>query len=136
MKTKVFQAVAGLAGVYHALLAAVGTFASTDTIQSIIRSTYGVNLTITDQMYYVVKFTSAYFTAFAVAMLLLAWKPVQYSNLVWVAVGLFGMRLLDRLLFYNGLKETFQFGLTQELFTIGTISTIMILLVVLRPRTN
>ena len=134
MKTKIFQFVAGIAGVYHAILGLIGTFAAPATVQSIVASTYGVVLDVSGQMVYLVKFVSAYFIAFAVAMLLLAWKPVQYRHLVWVAVGLFGTRLLDRLLFMGGLREEFDFALTQEIFTIATISTIMVLLVVLRPR--
>lgn len=136
MRTKIFRCVAGLAAAYHALLGLLGTFANGQTVRSVVDSVYGVTLDVTGQTVYLVKFTSAYFIAFAVAMALLAWKPVEHRNLVWVAVGLFGTRLIDRVIFYSGLQAEFQIGMTAEVFTVVMISAIMVTLVALRPKSS
>lgn len=100
-KALVFKMVAAWAGVYHLVLGALGVFGSEEFVGKVIYSVYGATLDMTLQTFYMVKFASAYMLAFGLAMLILAKSPEKYKNLVWVAILLFLVRVLERIIFSN-----------------------------------
>lgn len=133
-KMLIFRITSGFISIYHFLLGLCGTFASTETVTKIVKTVYKADVILTPQLAYIVKFISAYFIAFAIAMAVLAIKPIQYRNVLWVAVGLFSFRILDRILFMDTLKEAFGENFSADYFTLGTITVLLIILIVTRPK--
>jgi hypothetical protein len=135
-KTIWFRIVAGWAAVYHMCLAVLGTFVPQSVAEKVIVAVYGANIVITPQIAYLIKFISAYFFAFAFAMALLAWKPLQYRNLVWVAITLFVVRIFDRIFFLDLLRSAFGGEIGRDMITVGMLLTMGMLLIVLRPKSG
>ncbi|MFZ2150233.1 MAG: hypothetical protein WAV15_03700 [Minisyncoccia bacterium] len=131
---KVFKFLAGFISAYHFILALIGIFGSSNLITRVINSVYGVFPEINNQFLYLAKFISAYMIVFSIAMALLAWKPVQYRNLVWLPITLFGIRIIQRLVFFDLINETFQTTAARNLQVIIPIAVLLVALLYFRPR--
>jgi len=122
--------------VYHFGLALIGIFGSADFIATVVNKVYGVAPAIDAQFLYLAKFISVYMTIFAIAMAILAWKPVQYRNLVWLPITLFGIRIIQRLIFFDLLVEAFQTTMARNLQVIIPIAILLVALFMLRPKSE
>jgi membrane-bound ClpP family serine protease len=91
---------------------------------------------MTPQVFYLVKFCSAYVVAFGVAMILLATNPVKYKSIMWVAITLFSIRIIERLIFTELLNSSFGIPLATELTTSGILVVIIALLLIFQPKNN
>ena len=136
MKSKVFKIVTWIGSIYHILLGLIGTFASSDTIYSIVNSVYGVNPTQGAEFIVFAKFISVYMIAFGIMLGILAYNPTRYKILVWPAVILFGIRIVERTVFFGLIAEAFQITTPQNMKTVVTITIMALLLLLLRPKTS
>ena len=130
----IFRFLAGFVAIYHFILGLIGIFASTDVIVWVVTRVYGVIPTVDAQFVYFAKFISAYMIAFAVANALLAWKPIEHRNLVWVPITLFSIRVAQRLIFFEVLSESFQISALRNLQVVIPIAIIAAALYYVRPR--
>jgi len=133
-KTKIFKGVAWFASVYHALLGLGGLFGSSAFIQQVVKGVYGINLTLTSEVIFLIKFTSVYMLAFAVAMAIMALNPVRHGCLIWVAAALFGTRILYKIIFFQDIQTTFGGAATGEITTLVVITAMLGLLFWSRPK--
>ncbi len=133
---KVFRFLAGFVSVYHFILALIGIFGSTGFVVSVVNRVYGATPEINAQFLYLAKFISVYMIVFAIAMALLAWKPIQYRNLVWLPITLFGIRIIQRFVFFDLLNEAFQTTMARNLQVIIPIAILSIALFILRPKSE
>ena len=132
----VFRFLAGFASIYHFLLGLVGTFASADTVVWFVNRVYGINPLVNAQFIYLAKFISIYMIVFAIAMALLAWKPVKFRKLVWLPITLFTVRVIERIVFFDLLNEAFGIEMSQNLTVVVPIALLAIAFYVFRPKTN
>lgn len=130
----VFKATAWFAGLYQLALGIIGVFAGKDIAASVIQQTFGATIEMTPQIFYLVKFCSAYMVAFGVAMIVLATDPVKYKKIMWVAITLFGIRIFERLVFTELLDSSFGISFQSEMFTSGVLLVMMTLLYFFRPK--
>ncbi len=135
-RLNIFRFLAGFVSVYHFGLALIGIFGSADFIATVVNRVYGVTPAIDAQFLYLAKFISVYMIVFAIAMAILAWKPVQYRNLVWLPITLFGIRIIQRIVFFDLLVEAFQTTMARNLQVIIPIAILLVALFILRPKSE
>ncbi|MCH7850905.1 MAG: hypothetical protein IH845_04655 [Nanoarchaeota archaeon] len=135
-KLKVFKGVAWFAGLYHILLGLIGTFAPTGLVLSIVSGVFGVVPTASDQFFYLTKFISAYMIAFGFMLVLMAREPKKYSIFVWPAVTMFGIRIFDRIVFFDLLNSAFGSTMLMNMRTIIPISILILIFIYTRPKNN
>jgi hypothetical protein len=117
MKTAFFRLVTGIAAVYHILLAAAGLLCPAGPLEKLIAVAFGVAVKTDAVMVVVLKFVSAYMLVFGVLLLLLARDPGRYRALAAPALILFGVRFVNRLVFFGTLTAA---GMTVSRNVIGT----------------
>lgn len=132
-KGKVFAFLAWFVGIYHLLLGLAGIFGSQQFLEPIIKTVYGVDPTFNAQFEYLVKFIAVYFIAFGLMMVFVAMNPKQYAKFAWVAVVLFAIRIVQRLVFYNLLNEAFHISFVRNLEVLVPIAVIMVCLIAFHP---
>ena len=132
----IFKFLAGFVSVYHFILGLIAIFGSTSLVTSAVTMVYGVTANIDAQFLYMTKFIGAYMIVFAIATAVLAYNPVQYRNLVWVPVGLFTLRVLERLIFFGLLTEAFHITFAQDLRVMIPIAFLALALFYFRPRVS
>ena len=101
MSNKIFSVFTGIAGAYHILLAAAGFMLPSDMVARVINIAFGVPLDVDPELLLAVRFSSVYMLAFGVMLLILALNPVRYRALAFPALILFGLRFVNRLLYFN-----------------------------------
>ena len=133
MKEKLFRLVTGIAGVYHVLLAVAGFLLPEDAVENVIQMVFGVTLAIDPVLGLIVKFTSVYMLAFGVMLLLLATNPAKYRAFALPALILFGLRFLNRLIFFGTMTSA---GMTASRNIVGTglILFFFVAILVLLPK--
>lgn len=87
-----------IVAVYHILLGILGIFAK-ETAVLIANSFFNFNLTLTDEMLWIINPFSAYLLFFGVFMAVVASDPKKYKKLVYAGVGLFALRVVQRVIF-------------------------------------
>jgi hypothetical protein len=123
-----------LIGLYHVGFAVLA-LASAAAAKWIARVAFGVFLDGTPQVMYISKLLGIYGLAFGGTALLAASNPAKYRPLIWVILGLYVLRVLDRAVFLPLVRESFAvsparitagcvllglFGLTLLISTLGS----------------
>ncbi|MDP2629829.1 MAG: hypothetical protein Q8P56_00285 [Candidatus Uhrbacteria bacterium] len=132
----VFKALAWFVSIYHFVLGILAILAPASVVVPIVNTIYGVNPNIDAKFLYMVKFIGAYMIMFAVTAAILAYKPVEYRKLVWVLIGFFMIRILERLFFFGLLSEAFNVSFAQDLRVMIPIAILAIALYYFRPQTS
>ena len=132
----IFKALAWFVSIYHFILGLLAILAPASIVLPIVNTIYGVNPNVDAQFLYMVKFIGAYMIMFAVVAAILAYKPVEYRKLVWIPIGLFVIRIIERLFFFGLLSEAFNITFTQDLRVMIPIVILAIALYYFRPRSS
>jgi len=90
--------------VYHIVLGLLGIFAK-DLAVTLAKNFFNFNLTLTNQIYWVINPLAAYILVFGIFMALAAKDPVKYKNVIYVGVILFAVRVIQRLVFFVSAPE-------------------------------
>lgn len=117
MKEKSFRIVTCIAAAYHILLAATGLLCPVSTVEKVIAIAFGLGVEVGPLLGLVVKFTSVYMLAFGVMLLLLSSNPSKYRVFAMPALLLFGLRFVNRLVFFSTLSTA---GITVSRNITGT----------------
>lgn len=118
MKNNIFKIVTGIAGAYHVLLAAIALLLPIEITSKAFTLALGVNIATTPQLEFIGKFTGVYMLAFGLMLLILAFNPIKYRSFAYPALALFGIRFLNRIIFFNALTSTL--GMTASRNLIGS----------------
>jgi len=84
--------------IYHILIGLLGIFAK-DTAVFIAKNFFNFNLTLTPEMDWIINPFSAYVLIFGVFIAVIATDVKKYKNMIYVAVGLFALRVVQRIIF-------------------------------------
>ncbi len=117
MKNRIFTIATGIAGAYHLLIAAAGFLCPVDTVVKVVDVAFGVVLEVGPQLALILKFVSVYMLAFGVMLLVLSSNPIKYRAFAMPALVLFGLRLINRILFFSMLTSA---GMSVSRNVIGT----------------
>jgi hypothetical protein len=124
---------AGFMGVYHILMGILG-IASGSWAAWGAHTLWHANVTVDPQFTYLAKFLGAYVVAFGVMLLFIAVDPERYGALVYPAVIVAVLRIGERLIFADELKNAFGIGMKRTIGTIVVVGALNLALLVLKPR--
>jgi hypothetical protein len=88
----------GVAAVYHVIIGLAGLFMK-GRAEELARSLFGINLEATPGLLWILNPFAAYMTAFGVMLAVTATNPLRFRPLVFVAAGLFALRVVQRIIF-------------------------------------
>jgi hypothetical protein len=127
------KALAGFMGVYHLVMGVLGIWSGATAARA-AQVLWHAQVTVDPQFSYLAKFLGAYVIAFGVMLLFVARDPVRYGPLVYVAALLGAIRIAERLIFANELKEAFGIGLDRTIVTAVIVLALNGGLILLKPR--
>ena len=136
VKTILFRLTAGIAGVYHLLLGAAFLVLPAEKLSGTAKGFLGVGIEFDAKLAMVGKFASAYILAFGVMLMLLCWKPVKLRALVIPVLLLFGVRLVNKLVFLTSIEGTFGVDRGRSLFAIASLALIFAVMAWARPASD
>lgn len=122
MKTTLFKIFTGIAGTYHILLGLSGLFLSHDLFEKVVSLILGINSEMDTTLQFAAKFASVYVLAFGITLLILMKNPVKYRMLALPVLTLFGLRLINKLIYFEGLSDTFNISFAQNIFAVVSIA--------------
>jgi len=88
----------GFIAFYHLAVGLLGLFAR-DRAPELARTLFRFQLSGNPETLWLLNPFSAYLLAFGAAVAVAAWNPIRFRPLVFVAVGLFVLRIIQRLVF-------------------------------------
>lgn len=94
----------GLGAVYHLLLGTMALIFRSHTGE-LARRFFQFNLSATPEVQWILNPFSAYLLAFGALLAITATHPVKYRPFVFVAVGLYGLRFVERAWFWVAGEE-------------------------------
>ncbi len=124
---------AGFMGLYHIGMGIFGTL-SGEMAARVGSLAWGAHVTVDPQFTYLTKFLGAYVIAFGAMMLLIAKNPVRYGALVYVAVLLAAIRILDRLVFSHDLQLAFGIDFSRTITAVIVVAALNLGLLLLKPK--
>ncbi len=124
---------AGFMGIYHLAMGIFGTLSATwaAKVGGIL---FGAQVALTPQFAYLSKYLSAYVIAFGLMMLLVAKDPVRYGKLIYVAIALIVIRVLQRFIFADQLQAAFGIGVDRSFINALIVALLALGLYHFRPR--
>jgi len=128
-----FRILAAFMGIYHLGMGIFGSF-SGDMASKVANVMWGAHVVIDPQFSYMAKFLGAYVIAFGLMMLFIAKDPVRYSSLVYVAVVLAVIRILNRVVFSGDLHAAFSIAPSRMIGTIIGVALLNLGLLLLKPK--
>jgi hypothetical protein len=93
-----------IAAVYHIVLGLLGVFAK-DSAVYLANVAFNFNLTLNNEMLWVINPFAAYLLVFGVFMAVAATDPKKYKNIIYAGVGLFALRVIQRIIFVVSAPE-------------------------------
>ncbi len=110
---------------YHILLGLLGIFAK-ETAVFIANNFFNFNLTLTEEMLWVINPFATYLLFFGVFMAVAAMNPKKYKNVIYAGVGLFAVRVIQRIIFVTSASE----GLISNIDPVRNIIAIVVVAVI------
>jgi hypothetical protein len=124
VKQKLFRLTTGIAALYHLVLGAALLVLPEGAMGRTAALFLGMELEFDPRLLLIGRFVAAYILAFGVMLALLCWRPVKLRALLAPALVLFGIRLMNKLLFLTTIEQTF--GVTRGRSVFAMISLALI----------
>ena len=134
MKNNIFRIVTGIAGAYHVLLGVIGLLFPIETMVKAVTIILGVTLDVDPQLTFISKYVSVYILAFGIMLLILAANPTKYRVLALPALALFGIRLLNRIVFFGAITSTLGTTSARNIMGTGFIFLFFIAILLTMPK--
>ena len=133
MKQRFFRVTTGIAAAYHLVLGMALLLLPVGAMDPVTRIFLGTELEFGPQMSMIGKFVSAYILAFGVMLSLLCWNPARLRALVIPVLVLFGIRLVNKLVFLTTIEETFGVTRGRSMFAVASLAVIFAVMAWTRP---
>ena len=134
MSALLFRIITGIAAVYHLLLGLAGLLLPIETFARFSSVFLGVSPSIDAQFHLITKFSAAYILAFGIMLLLLALNPVKNRVLVIPVLALFGVRLLNKIVFFDTIGSSFDVEPVRNIISVVTVLFFFTAILLTRPR--
>lgn len=122
MKMTLFKAFAGVAGLYHILLGLCGLLMPLEMFANVSQLVLGLRPEVDPQFQMAAKFASTYVLVFGVMLLILFKDPLKYRVLAVPVLTLFGVRLLNKLVFFGAIGESFEVPFGRNVFAVVCVA--------------
>lgn len=136
MKGMLFRITTGIAAGYHLILGGALLALPAGELTGIARMFLGTELEIDPKLALIGKFVGAYILVFGILLALLFLKPVRLRALMVPALVLFGVRLVNKLVFMTAIEQAFGVTRGRSLFALITLAVIFGIMVWTRPTDN
>jgi hypothetical protein len=136
MKETLFRLTTGIASVYHLLLGTALLVLPAAAMNGMMNVFLGVGVEFDAKLSMIGKFVSAYILAFGVMLALLCLKPVKLRVLVIPALVLFGIRLVNKLVFLTTIEESFGVARGRSIFALACLAVIFAVMTWARPTSD
>ncbi len=93
---RALQALLVVVAGYDIYLAVLGLFFRNDSVTQ-AASYFNFNLELTTSTYWLIGLLATYLLAFAAFLLLAATNPIKYMNVIYICLGLFLVRIVQRI---------------------------------------
>lgn len=133
MKSFLFRATTGIAGVYHLILGAALWLLPPGTLEGVAKVFLGVGVEADDRITLIARFSSAYILAFGVMLALLCLNPVRHRALAIPALTLFGIRIINKLVLLGSIEQAFQVSRGRSVFAVATLAVIFSIIAATLP---
>ncbi len=120
-------------GLYHVVFGLM-TFLSRDLAVQIAKDFFGMTIVANDQIIYLAKLLGIYAFIFGIVMFVAARKPDVYRAFIWVGVVLYAVRIVNRIVFSDLVRNAFlvsSFAFWMEIILLTFFGG---LLYILRPK--
>ena len=134
MKSTIFRVTTGVAGAYHLILGLALCLLPAGSLNGAARLFLGVGLDIDPQLAMAARFSSAYILVFGIMLILLCREPRRLRVLVVPALVLFGIRLINKLVWMGTLEESLGVSRGRGMLGIGMLAAIFGLILFTMPR--
>ena len=122
MRTKLFKILTAVAGIYHIILGVATLVFPATLMQKTIGTIMGISPIIDDQFLLVAKFAGVYALAFGAILLILTHNPNKYKILTYPVLGVFGIRLINKLVFMGTISSLYNVSMGRSLYAIISIA--------------
>lgn len=129
MKANIFKLFTGIAGIYHLFLGLSGLLLPTELFVNVSGFVLGIRPEVNEKFQLITKFTSAYVLVFGILLFILAVNPIKYRVLAIPALCLFGVRLINKLVFFGVIGELLGVSTGRNIF--ATICVFFFFIVIL-----
>jgi len=116
-----FKTFTGIVGIYHVLLGLSGLLLPHELFAKVAALILGVRSEMDTTFQLVAKFASVYVLVFGITTLILMMNPLKYRVLALPVLVLFGVRLVNKTVFYNSIAEAFNVSPGQNIFALGCL---------------
>lgn len=122
MKMTLFKVFVGVAGLYHVLLGLSGLLMPIEMFADVSGLILGLRPQVDPQFHMAAKFAATYVLAFGVLLLVLFKDPVKYRLLAVPVLTLFGVRLINKLVFFGSISQAFDVPFARNLFAVAIVA--------------
>ena len=131
------QLLLGVAAVYHIVLGMLGICLKSRAPE-MARNLFHFNLSATPEVLWMLNPFAAYLLAFGLMLAVTAANPARFRPLVFVAVGLFALRVVQRVMFLTTADETLKTIASpgQNIVHLAVVATMGLAMLVLALRLN
>jgi hypothetical protein len=116
-----FKTFTGIVGIYHVLLGLSGLLLPHELFAKVAALILGVRSDMNTTFQLVAKFASVYVLVFGITALILMINPRKYRVLALPVLVLFGVRLINKTVFYDRIAEVFNVSTAQNIFALGCL---------------
>jgi len=134
MKNLLFRIVTGIAGFYHLVLGVGGLVLPSDTFVKVSSFILGMSTDVDASSYLIVKFGAAYVMAFGIMLILLCIDPVKNRILMIPALSLFGVRLINKIIFFSAIGSAFEITTGRNVFAILSLLFLIFAMLLTMPK--
>ena len=134
-KNTALKVILAIISVYHVGLGVIAFFPF-ELVASIVNSVFGMQFTESGQIIYLGHLFGIYTIIFGLLIAVAAVNPMKYRSIINVAVALYALRLLNRIMFSSTLTNDFSVATPYLVLEVVLLLFFGISLYTLRPRSD
>ncbi|MGB0743086.1 MAG: hypothetical protein ACPGSB_01045 [Opitutales bacterium] len=119
-----FKLFTGVAGVYHVMLGLSGLVLPHELFARVAAIVLGIQSEMDTTFRLVAKFASVYVLVFGICILIFMMNPQKYRVIAIPVLALFGIRLINKIVYFGSITESFSISTGQGIFAISSLAVL------------
>jgi len=134
MKLQLFRILTGVVALYHIVLGLAGLLLPVDAFADVSGFILGLRPEVDAQFELTAKFAAAYALAFGALAGCLCLHPVRLRMLALPVLVLFGVRLINKLVFFGTIASSFDVPFARNLFATLSVAVLFFGILLTLPK--